>query len=831
MLGRRITTSGGPNVNPQYEYVDINGDYNLNTEQVDNNTLVTVSNTLGSPHVITYGTNLTPLTITLQDGETQTFVFSAVSGWQLSSNYGKVVIATSSFTSTNDVEIEIGDIFIQFTNGETFANKKLDFCGVNEFLHNIGEFHALISHEGGPGNSKTVRVNGVGATFQNLENATDNGNGVIQFSGGTNQVFNRNGSTVETVRDVGEYFEIVAGGTGQFDTQFFSLNTNPTVRGFINSLTTEEIQLRFGPNGYTLFDPTGANVSSGPTENGTYRFTRTLYGWEVTRNGAVIYESPEVCNKYGEIKISQDDNNVLEERNDGLFVNVSQISANTGLYRLSEHKPATPINTSTNAVGTNIITGHDLTQSTGMELKFVFVDQANSQVNPWQTLEVDVDQVIAAFNNGSAVDGYLLIFDNDWVRLNIVDLATGEINIVDQGRDMAYVKSELWIAAPEQDGFFEVANVGTITTTGTFQNLGDSNSLFTDEDGSTVFIEYGDGNRDRFTFLDGIAKGERKGFETNDIEIQVVSGGQLQIRDLNAQSGVLRAWYQLPIKAVGFSQQPHVADSQTLSGIVDADLLLSNTENGQAFHFQAIFGDLTLTSASEIATAINGDLIIQGSVSPLIIPFGTQGYITKNNGTITVHYNTEIVEILDVISDFSGTAIKSSFENLLERPYTVLEDAATTVSNVSKTFDSLITPFVELEVIREIGAAHGVMLRANSTGGRQSQLRFNISDGSFSVANSGANTELPTVYPPTITEETIKYFIRWNDPVAHTDLEISPAAHDASLTPNPSLQESTGIIKVKLYEDSPLNTVLTSPNGNNWLISVDNSGGLITTQI
>lgn len=586
-----------------------------------------------------------------------------------------------------------------------FEPDPLDLCGINEFIHNIGEFHGLISHEGGPGNSKTVRVNGVGATFQNLENATDAGNGVVQFAGGTNQVFDRNASTVETVRDVGGYFEIVTGATGQFDGQRFSVNVDPTVRAFTGPATTGQIQILWGPNGYTLFDPTGANVSSGSTENGTYRFTRTLYGWEVSRNGGVIYTSPEVCEAYPK----EDAPEVI-------------IDGTTGFYRLGQFKPATPINTSTAAAGTDVITGLDLTQAAEMSLRFTFVDQSG-QTNQWATGLVDVDQAIDAFNAGSVVDSYIPIFDNDWMRMNIVDPATGEMNFVDQGRDMALVKVELWVTAEEQPGLVEVQNIALAgnVTTGTFQNFGDPDPTFTGENGAVVFIEYGDNNRDRFTFLDGAARAERKGLLSSDIEIQIIAGGQIQIRDNDGSSGVTRGWYQYPIKAIGLPAQVS---------------------------------------------------------APAVLP--------------------------DPISDFAAT-IKVGQAQLSDgRAYTILEDNAGTVQSTERTFNSLNTPFVEIEVVRDQLATHGPMLRANSTGGRQSQLRFNLINGTNSVANSGADTALPAVLKVTLEEKSIKYLVQFNDLVAHTELEISPAAHDAALTANPASTGQTGVLGVKLYDANPL---------------------------
>ena len=463
---------------------------------------------------------------------------------------GTATTAATTLTTTNGVDIEAGDVYTLFPDGTTYAETPIDYCGLNEFIHNIGEFHGLISHEGAPGNSKTVRVNGVGATFQNLENATDNGNGVIQFAGGTNQVFNRNGSTVETVKLPGEYFEIVTGNTGQFDSQYFSINTNPTVRGFEAAATTGEIRLLWTPNGYRIFDEAGIQVNQNTSEPGTYRFTRTLYGWEVTRNGAVIYTSPEICEPY-------------PKENSTTAVTTTS----TGVYQLSTHEDPTVIS---NANDTTVVTGHDLTQASGMTLHITFEDAAIT--HSWSEQAHDVDQLMARFNAGRVIDGSSTVFSNGYVQINVIDPATGELGFVDVGREMQYVKSRLTVAAVEQDALFEVQNVALAggVTTDTYQNLGDADSRITDEDGATVHIEYGDNNRDSFVFLNGIARAERKGQASSDIQMQVLPGGQLQILDNGTQSGIIGAWYQLPIKAVGTS--PTNTDSQQLiSGVLVED--------------------------------------------------------------------------------------------------------------------------------------------------------------------------------------------------------------------------------------------------------------------
>lgn len=230
---------------------------------------------------------------------------------------------------------------------------------------------------------------------------------------------------------------------------------------------------------------------------------------------------------------------VLQEAIDDLPVFAD---APTGVFKLDEFTPEAPINTSTNAVGTNIDLGMDFTQSENMTLTLVFADQANGQA--WQNVNIDVDKMLANFEAEANLDAYALIFDNDWMRVNVVDPATGVLNFVDQGRDMQFVKAELFVSAPTVDGLIAVQNPpASFITTGVFQNYGDPNPLFTGDDGDTIHIGYGDGNRDQIAFIEGLAKAERRGFATSDLEVRAVDG-QLSMRDLGSQSGIAFLRYE-----------------------------------------------------------------------------------------------------------------------------------------------------------------------------------------------------------------------------------------------------------------------------------------------
>ena len=245
--------------------------------------------------------------------------------------------------------------------------------------------------------------------------------------------------------------------------------------------------------------------------------------------------------------------------------------APTGTFRIDVFQPDTPIETVSTAAGTNIDLGMDLTQAEGLTLKLLFADQTTGIA--WQHQLIDVDQLLLNFEADSALDGYALVFSNQWVRLNVVDPVQGILNFVDMGRDMQFVKAELFITAPTVDGLIAVQNPVTIVTTAAFQPFGDPNPLFTGDDGDSVHVEYGDGNRDELTFIDGVARAERKGFGTNDIEIQVVDG-QIEARDLNAQSGINFIWYEV---------MQGVVRTQTLGQIASSDYTVDVSGDGSPY--------------------------------------------------------------------------------------------------------------------------------------------------------------------------------------------------------------------------------------------------------
>jgi len=131
-------------------------------------------------------------------------------------------------------------------------------------------------------------------------------------------------------------------------------------------------------------------------------------------------------------------NGLLPQSNPPIIVN-----GLTGVYRISEHKD--PVAIAINAA-TPIVTGHNLNQYPDAYLEFEFVDAATGR--PWQSGKVRVATLLDKFNGAAdAIDTFINIFDNDFVALNLIDPMTGEIEFTDNGRDMSYRSSELYITA------------------------------------------------------------------------------------------------------------------------------------------------------------------------------------------------------------------------------------------------------------------------------------------------------------------------------------------------------------------------------------------------
>ena len=171
---------------------------------------------------------------------------------------------------------------------------EVDVCGINEYIHNMRDFRMVFSHEN-TGAFVITNKNGVPNTYENLVNTSDGGNGRLNFGAGSNGVYSKKANTVETVLEVDDYFEIIVGTIDAFRTIFVAFSDDENIVPHANN---GEYRMRLASNGFALFDRANNQVAGNGVEDGTYRFTRTLYGWKLEKNGAFLYESPPVCIDY-----------------------------------------------------------------------------------------------------------------------------------------------------------------------------------------------------------------------------------------------------------------------------------------------------------------------------------------------------------------------------------------------------------------------------------------------------------------------------------------------------------------------------------------------------
>lgn len=300
----------------------------------------------------------------------------------------------------------------------------IDPTGLGHFLHNQKPFKLYFAHEN-QFSSLTINVNGVPTTFENLVNSGSPSPGVINFNSGGNGSFSKRANTVESIVKLGEYFEVTTGAESNFDTTIVGLANLPVIA----NVAGEFIRMFIRGTGFQILDENNVEIASGGTENGTYRFARTLYGFEISRNGTVLYTAPEVC---------IDHEGAQNEEIAKVKVPVPTLS---GLHVVSEHSEVVNIGTNT-----PINTGHNFNLTSGMTWRVFFRDQVSDR--GWQIVEKDVDNILA-IAAASTNDGFGLGFDNDFVTVNMVDPATGQITMSESGRDFEYVRSELIAKLPQ----------------------------------------------------------------------------------------------------------------------------------------------------------------------------------------------------------------------------------------------------------------------------------------------------------------------------------------------------------------------------------------------
>lgn len=301
---------------------------------------------------------------------------------------------------------------------------KVDADSINEYINNLDDYYVVFAKENFARTIANVNINGVNATFDNLENAVDNGDGSLLLSTTNNGNFNARASTSEFICKCDDYIEITTPAGGNFTTIQFSLSTDPLAFAEQNG---NELRVFLGGSNWSLLD-TGGNVLESGTHGGsaTYRFTRTLVGFSVEREGVEIYSTP-VPDKPVNYRIDPQ----------------PIVNGASGVYRVGDrHEQLTPI---ANDNTTNIVTGHDLTQAGDLTLRFQFADESGAHL--WQMVQIDANEVLERFNASAAQDGSLTLFSDDYGRINVIDPATGEFQFIDTGRDFSYLWSELYVVA------------------------------------------------------------------------------------------------------------------------------------------------------------------------------------------------------------------------------------------------------------------------------------------------------------------------------------------------------------------------------------------------
>lgn len=805
--------------------------------------------------------------------------------------FGTVMTATTSFTSTNGVKVPVDGFYNSFPDGTTWATPSV--AEYNEFINNYGPKYIALSYEAAGGASAIINVNGVAATYKDLVNASDTGTGQVNFSSGTNGSFNRLARVDgEVLKDVGDYIEISGVNVASFsgmqiavlDNETDFAHTSSNVYKFLSNAGANQ-----NVEGYSFRDLTNAVVASGGETNATYRITKTLGGISFERNGVELY-----CTEVTEFT---DYRNIT-----------STVDGQTGAYRLSADKPNTPVAIA-NTNDTNVVTGHDLTQASDMYLKISYADATGA--HQWGTLEYPVDDLIARFNNGEIQDGSGTVFSTGFVRINIINPATGEINLIDSGREMSYVSSELWVAAvnkansvvtatqssgtvssaytlsfpvtipQDPDGWKQTNNQdfvvpsgvsgrfsikASITTSGVSANDDLSASI------SVTPLATGVVERPATDTDSNNTAGARSVSLSADVDLvegdiiqltgfassaQTVNRARLTITELNATNVVGGSIASSTI----YTNQPLNSDAHTKQ-VFDWAPNSNNVRNGyfkvtddttSAEHKRTIYlregetksiyimgpslldattsySNLILGNEIEVSV-VNGEVVYQNadaasasrfiSTTTPVADFAAHAWddFDSNGGPSAMtqaqfdEFIKPQIEVLaqantahDTIPEFTVGAGK--IENVLDqfnRSITRVEDAAASVTEISRSADMSVTSFVEIELERDASATHGCYLRANTPGtGRQAQVRISLVDDSTDLNNSGANTALPTVLKTIVGEYSIKHFIQFNDPVGHTDLEFCAAGTNAALAPTPAQTGITGVYGIKLYETNPV---------------------------
>ena len=151
-------------------------------------------------------------------------------------------------------------------------------------------------------------------------------------------------------------------------------------------------------------------------------FHQTRRG-QTAEQGQIIESNIDLVAKHSSDK--------FEAVSDDVATDLTDLPAPTGIYKPDE--PETLPRTFDLGVNLDV---------PGMKLIFTIVDSALPQI-PWQDIQIDMEAVIKSSrqpNANPAVHGYLNGFDNDHIRLVIIDAETGKFSLTDVGRQFSLYK-------------------------------------------------------------------------------------------------------------------------------------------------------------------------------------------------------------------------------------------------------------------------------------------------------------------------------------------------------------------------------------------------------
>jgi len=119
-------------------------------------------------------------------------------------------------------------------------------------------------------------------------------------------------------------------------------------------------------------------------------------------------------------------------------------SDNSGNFRIAPRYVSSPSLALPNNVVLGVNLNNILTNYPQAVLRVAFQDDISSQNDrAWGIGEIDLSTLVENYNNNpTAVHSSLNIFDNDFVRIDIVDPSTGELNIQESGRQFKFEWAE-----------------------------------------------------------------------------------------------------------------------------------------------------------------------------------------------------------------------------------------------------------------------------------------------------------------------------------------------------------------------------------------------------